>query len=133
NPARAQRIAMAYAEAFKAANVDKRFEANSSAKTFLEDKVKQAKLRLEDSERTLLDFAQKEQIVVITEKASIAESNLASANAALGRLVSERIRNEEQWKQVAASKGIDLPQLLTNSVVDGLRGRRNALTAEYQE
>ncbi|MFZ1104575.1 MAG: Wzz/FepE/Etk N-terminal domain-containing protein, partial [Hyphomicrobiaceae bacterium] len=103
SPARAQRIAAAYAETFIAANLDKRFEANAFAKTFLEDKIKQAKLHLEESERTLLDFAQKEQIVVVTEKSSIAESNLAAANAALGTLVSERIKREQLWKQVEAT------------------------------
>jgi capsular exopolysaccharide synthesis family protein len=133
NPARAQRIAMAFADAFIAANLDKRFEANAYAKTFLEDKMKQAKLRLEESEQTLLDFAQKEQIVVVTEKSSIAESNLASANAVLGALVSERIKNGQLWKQVESASAINLPQLLSNSVIDGLRGRRNALAAEYGE
>src|SRR5262245_57811375 len=104
DPSRAQRIATAFADAFIAANLDKRFEANAYAKTFLEDKIKQAKLRLEESEQTLLDFAQKEQIVVTTEKSSIAENNLAGANAALGALVSERIKNEQLWKQVETAK-----------------------------
>ena len=51
NPGRAQRIANAYGEAFIASNLDKRFEANAYAKTFLEDQIKQLKLRLEESEK----------------------------------------------------------------------------------
>ena len=35
--------------------------------------------------------------------------------------------------RVEAAQGINLPQPLTNSVIDGLRGRRNALATEYQE
>lgn len=132
-PARAQRIATAFADAFIAANLDKRFQANAYAKTFLEDQLRQLKLRLEDSEKTLLDFSEKEQIIVVTEKASIAENNLASANAALGNLVSERIKAEQLWKQIESATGITLPQLLTNSVIDGLRGKRNALVTEYEE
>jgi len=130
---RAQKVAAVFADAFIAANLDKRFEANAYAKTFLEDQIKQAKLRLGDSERTLLDFAQKEQIVVANEKASIAESNLASAHATLGTLISERIKNQQLWIQVESANAINLPQLLSNSVIDGLRGRRNALVAEYKE
>lgn len=133
DPARAQRIANAYADAFIASNLDKRFEANAYAKTFLEDKIAQLKIRLEDSEKSLLDFAQKEQIVEVSEKSSIAENNLAAANAALGNLVSERIKNEQLWKQVESADAINLPQLLTNSVIDGLRGKRNELVTEYQE
>ncbi|HEX7073142.1 MAG TPA: polysaccharide biosynthesis tyrosine autokinase [Hyphomicrobiaceae bacterium] len=132
-PERAQRIAAAYAEAYIAANLDKRFQANAYAKTFLEDQIAQLKLRLEESERKMLEFAEREQIVIVTEKASIAENNLASANAALGQLISERIKNEKLWKQVADADSMNVPQVLTNSVVDGLRARRNELVAEYQQ
>ncbi|MFX8624526.1 hypothetical protein ABTM07_20710, partial [Acinetobacter baumannii] len=37
SPQRAQAIAAAYGEAFISSNLDKRFQANSYAKTFLED------------------------------------------------------------------------------------------------
>ena len=40
NPSRAQRIASAFADAFVASNLDKRFQANSYAKVFLEDQLK---------------------------------------------------------------------------------------------
>ena len=133
NPDRAQRIVMAYIESFIDSTIDKRFEANAYAKTFLDNQLKQLKLRLEDSEKSLLDFAEKEQIVTVTEKSSISESNLAAANAALGGLISERIRNENLWRQVESTSEINLPQLLTNSVIDGLRAKRGALVTEYEE
>ena len=133
DPRRAQRITSALADAFVASNLDKRFQANAYAKTFLDDQLKHLKLRLEESERQLLEFAQKEQIVAVTEKSSIAENNLASANTALGQLVSERIRTEQQWKQVEKADAINMPQLLTNKVIEGLRDQRNALVTEYQE
>jgi polysaccharide biosynthesis transport protein len=130
---RAQRIAMAYADAFIASNLDKRFQANAYAKTFLEDQIQQAKLRLEESEKAMLEFAQQEQIVVVTEKSSIAENNLAGANVALANLVSERIKNEQLWRQIEAANAINVPQLLSNSVIENLRGKRQALVIEYQE
>lgn len=133
NPVRAQKIVMAYADVFIASNLDKRFEATSYAKTFLEDQLKQLKLRLEESEKTLLEFAQKEQIVAVTERSTIAENNLAAANATLEALASERIKNEQLWRQVDAADEINLPQLLTNGVIDGLRSKRNELVTEYQE
>lgn len=132
-PDRAKRVAAAFGEAFISSSLDKRFEANAYAKTFLEDQLKQLKLRLEDSEKAMLEFAQKEEIIVVNEKSSIAESNLAAANATLGILTSERIKNEQLWRQVEAATGINLPQLLTNSVIDGLRSKRNGLVTEYEE
>src|SRR6267378_2340818 len=133
DPSRAQRIVTGLADAFISSNLDKRFQANSYAKTFLEDQAAQLKLRLEESEKVLLEFGQKEQIVAAAEKSNIAESNLASANATLGSLAAERIKNYELWKQVEAAKGINLPQFLSNSVIDGLRAKRNSLESEYQE
>jgi succinoglycan biosynthesis transport protein ExoP len=132
-PPRAQKIASAFAAAFIASNLDKRFQANAYAKVFLEDQLKLLKLRLEESEKILVDFAEKEQIVAVTDKSNIAETNLASANAALGALISERIKNEQLWTQVASAKAINLQQLLTNNVIDGLRAKRNALETERQE
>lgn len=133
SPQRAQRIANAYAEAYVASNLDKRFEANSYAKVFLEDQIKQLKLRLEDSETALQAFAEREKIVQATDKASIAESNLAAANSALGQLISERIKTEQSWRQVEDATGINLTQLLTNSVIDLLRARGKELQREYKE
>jgi capsular exopolysaccharide synthesis family protein len=133
DPRVAQRVITAYADAFIAANLDKRFEANAYAKTFLEDQLKQLKLRLETSEQTLLDFAQKEQIVSVTEKASIAEINLTTANEALSKLISERIKNEELWKQVASGTATNLPQILSNKPIEELRESRNKLATLYQE
>ena len=46
-PALAQQVANAYADAFLATSIDKRFQANASAKVFLEDKIQQLKSRLE--------------------------------------------------------------------------------------
>src|ERR1039458_865428 len=133
DPARAQRIVTAFADAFIASNLDKRFQASAYAKVFLENQLKQLKFRNEESEKVLLEFAKKEQIVVVTDKSNIAEANLAAANAVLGSLAAERIKNEEMWKQVTSAKGINLQQLLPNSVIDGLRARRNAFETERQQ
>ncbi len=133
SPPRAQKIAAAYAEAYIASNLDKRFEANAYAKTFLEDQIKQLKVRTEASEKTLIEFGEKERILELNDKTSIVETNLAAANTALGNLISERVKNEQLWKQVEDAKGVDLPQLLSNGVIDGLRTKRNELVTDYQE
>lgn len=133
SPTRAQKITAAYGDAFIASNLDKRFEANAYAKTFLEDQLKQLKFKTEESEKALVAFGEKEKILEVTDKSSIVENNLAAANAALGGLISERIKNEQLWRQVESVQGFDLPQLLSNGVIDGLRTKRNELVTEYQE
>jgi capsular exopolysaccharide synthesis family protein len=133
DPQRAQRVVTALADAFIAANLDKRFEANAYAKTFLEDQTAHLKRSLAESEKELLEFAQKEQIVAGTDKASIAETNLASASGTLSVLITERTKNEQMWRQVDSADALSMPQMLTNGVIQGLRAQRNALVTEYQE
>src|SRR5690606_5083150 len=58
-----QRVVNAMAQAYIAANLERRYDASSYAKTFLEDRLQQMKLRLEDSEKELVAFAQRERIV----------------------------------------------------------------------
>jgi succinoglycan biosynthesis transport protein ExoP len=130
---RAEQIANAYAESYVASTLDKRFQANSYAKTFLEDQIKQLKIRLEDSEKAMLDFAENQKVVQVGEKTSVAENNYAAATSALGQLIAERIKNEQLWRNVENANAINVPELLLNGVIVGLREHRKALETEYQE
>jgi capsular exopolysaccharide synthesis family protein len=135
DPGRAQRIANSFADAFIATTIDKRFQANQAAKVFLEDKIKQLKQRVEDSEKALVDLAQKQQIIAVDVEArtSSAESNLASANTELATLTSERTKNEELWRQAERANDINLPQLLSDAAVADLLKQRTDLTIDYQQ
>jgi len=133
SPERARKIADAIGEAFIASNFDKRLQASVHAKLFLEDQLGQLRLRLEDAEKSALDFAAKEEFVVTNDKASISEANLGAANAALGGLVAERIKAEQLWRQVENVEAVDLPQFLLNPVIQGLRASRKSLETEYKE
>src|SRR5262245_38153429 len=135
DPGRAQRIANAYADAFIAATIDKRFQANESAKIFLDDKIKQLKLRVEESERALVDLAQKQQIIAVDveAKTSSAESNLEHANEEIAALISERTKNEELWRQAEKADAVNVPQLLSDPAINSLLSKRTELNIEYQE
>jgi polysaccharide biosynthesis transport protein len=133
NSERAQQIANAYADSYIASTLDKRFQANSYAKTFLEDQINQLKIRLQESEKAMLNFAEQQKMVEIGEKSSIAENNFAAASAAVGQLIAERIKNEQLWHEVEDAKAINVPELLSNGVIAGLRAQRKALETEYQE
>lgn len=133
SPQRAQRVANAFGEAFINFNLDKRLESNAYAKTFLDDQIKQLKIRLQDAEKAMIDFAQKEQLIASSDKDSKSSSAYDQASSALNAATAERIKNELQWKQVEAANAINLPQLLMNGTISGLRAARGTLTAEYQE
>ena len=134
NPARARAVTMGLANEFISSIRDKRFEATAYAKTFLEDQVQQLRAKLQESENVLIEYSQKEQIIATAnDKISIAEANLAAANATLGNIVTERLRNEQQYHQIENATGANLPQFLNNKLIEALRERRNALVIESQE
>ncbi len=131
DPARAQRIANAYAQAYIDSNVDKRFAAHSYAKTFLDDQIQDLKQRMKSSEKALIDFAQEQKIVATNDRESTSETNLVAANNALSALRIERIKQEQQWRQIAGRDAFNLPQLMSNPTIEGLLAKRGELTADY--
>lgn len=127
------RVVNALAEAFIAANLERRFDASSYAKTYLEDRLQQLKQRLEDSESQLVGFAREEGIVNIDDRESLVGRNLAEMNAALSKVQDERIRAEAKWRQTQATTSMGLPDVLASKLIQELQAKRAELAAEYQD
>lgn len=135
DPEFSERAANAIAEAFIASNLERRFDSSSYAKTYLEDRLEELKLKLEDSERQLVEFAQQEQIVSSGEgSANLSEQNLGSLNTSVAEASRDRIRAEARWRQAQASKGtVLLGEIGENSIIKSLQERLAELQAEYQD
>ncbi len=134
-PTFSERAANAVATAFIASNLERRFDSSSYAKGYLEERLQELKLRLEESERSLVGVAQQEQIVGVGEQsASLSEQTLASLNSAVGRAREERIRTESLWRQAEASRGLILyGETGANSMIQSLQESRGKLLADYQD
>ncbi len=134
DPQFAARAANAVAESFIATNLERRFDASSYAKGYLEDRLAQLKQKLEDSEKELVAFAQKEQILSATSTQTLIEQNLGELNSAVGQAQGARIRAEARWRQAQASLGAALPaDMLEGSNIRPLQDRRSTLQGTYQE
>jgi capsular exopolysaccharide synthesis family protein len=147
SPSFSQRAANATAEVFIAANLERRFDSSSYAKTYLEDRLQELKLKLEDSERKLVDFAQKEQIVSSgdTSGMGLLEQNLNSMNTAYSTAKQNRIRAEARWKQAQTLSGSGLWQLAPvqggsgnggsadNPMIKNLQESRSHMLVDYQD
>lgn len=135
DPAFAVLSANSLAEAFQNRNLETRFETSNYAKTYLEDQLKQLKIRLEDSEAQLVKVAQKEQIVGSggEEIGSLPEQNLGALNAALAEAKEQRIRAQSEWQQAQSSIGmVTFGETGSNSIIRSLQEKRSTLSAEYQ-
>lgn len=134
DPAFSERAANSVAEAFIASNLDRRFDASSYAKEYLEGRLQELKLKLEESERQLVAFAQKEQIVTTGETGTLSEQTLSSLNAALSKAREERIRAESRWRQAQSSRGLVFyGDIGSNSILGVLQENRAKLMADYQD
>lgn len=134
DPKLASRIANAWAQAYIAQNLERRFDASSYARKYLEERLAQLKARLEDSEKQLVRFASQEQIVSVgDDKPSLSAQNLSDLNASLAKAQDDRIRAEAAWKQAISGDGMGLPQVVANPLIQSLREERSKVAAEYQD
>lgn len=143
NPAVAARIANGFAENFIQANLDRKFESSSYARTFLEERIAQTKDRLESAERQLVAYAANQQIINISEAGeggdtsgasrSLTSNNLVALNTALGEARAERVAAEERWRSARTAPLMTLPEVLQNPTIQRLSEQRAVLDASYQQ
>ncbi|KAF1695290.1 GumC family protein [Pseudoxanthomonas koreensis] len=131
-PQFAARVANAVADGYIAAELERAYGANAYAKKYLEDQLQETKAKLEQSERALVEFALKENLVNLGEGQSLAGQNLGTINTSLAEVQAQRIRAQARWTQLQANDS--LPQdLMGSSLVPTLRQQRADLQRQYQE
>jgi capsular exopolysaccharide synthesis family protein len=135
NPSFSQRAANAVAEAFIAQNLDRRVDTNSYAKNYLEDSLQSLKLKLEDSERKLVEFTSKEQIVSSgsVTGANLLEQDLGTMNTALAQARLDRIKAEARWKQSPSLSPEELQNTTLQPLIRNLQDSRSKLLVQYQD
>jgi polysaccharide biosynthesis transport protein len=139
SPEWAQRIANGVADSYVSSNLDRRYEATAYARNFLKERLEELKLKLEESEKILVSYAEEKELIGDVRMSpddkkgsSLADSDLAALNMALQKVTTERIYAQNLWEQASESKDIGLPQILGDTAINTLRGQRAALMADYQ-
>jgi polysaccharide biosynthesis transport protein len=130
----AQKIVDAISQAFIKSNLEHRYNATAYARNFLQNQLAKTKLKLEQSERDLVAYAKKEQIVNLDDKqAPLDAAGLLAINAELARVRTERITNQQLWQQAESTDGLGLPQIIADPSIQMLRDKRAVLKTEYQD
>ena len=133
-------IANAWSNSFIQITLERRFQATSYARKFLEGRLEQLRVKLEESERQLVAYASAQKIVNLpgTTTAdgtrlpdrSVDVDDLVALNGALAQATADRIRAEARYEQ--AKRGGVSSEQLGNEAVNALRQKRAELAAEYQ-
>lgn len=132
-PVVAEQIANGYAEVYIADNLDRRFEATSYARKFLEERLQQLKLRLEESEKQAVKYAEDQGIINLDGNKSLSSIDLEAINVKLAEARNARVKKEQLWKQAQATDGLGLKEILDSEAVQANRKLRAELGAEYQQ
>lgn len=134
SPVWAKRIADGAADSFIASNLDRRYGATAYARNFLKERLDELKLKLEESEKALVAYAEQKEIIGSPDgKQSLVDSDLAALNGALQKAVTDRINAQQHWEQARESTGLGLPQILNDGAIQALRSKRATLATDYQE
>jgi capsular exopolysaccharide synthesis family protein len=128
----ASRIANSWVQTFISNALERRFEASSYAKTFLEQQLAKTKERLEDSELQLNRYTRDKQIVNVDEKTSLTGQNFAEFTTALAKAQQERIKAEANFEEVKRNLA-NSKELLENKSIAAFKENKARLEAEYQD
>jgi capsular exopolysaccharide synthesis family protein len=137
DPALSARIANAWTDNFIESTIDRRFEASSYARTFLEERLGQLRQRIDEAERSLVSYAARESIINLptatdsgangkTIERSLVAEDLVRLNEELAKATADRILAQSRLQA-----GGDVAEVLNNQAISGMRERRTDLAAQY--
>ena len=132
DPSWAQRISIAVAEQFEKMTLDMLVSAPRHAETVLQKRLDELRLKLEESEKELIQYAQKEGIVDVDNKQPQVLADLQAVQGAYSNAVTARLLLEETWRQAQANDENSLPQVMADNLILNARTKLAQLIATYQ-
>ena len=129
----AQRVANGYADIFITDSLDRRFEASTYARKFLEDRLAQIKAKLEDSEKQAVQYADEKGIITVGDGKTVVDADVEAVNAKLTEARYEKMRLELVWQRVENAEGLEIAEIRDNATVQENRKLRSELAAQYQQ
>ena len=143
SPALSQKIAQVWGQDFIASNLERRFEASSYARRFLETRLDQLRDKLESSERQAMAYASSQGIIDLpapgntantgesgaTPPRSLVTDDLMALNSARETATAERIQAQSRLQEAAHPDASS--EALSNEAIGVLRKERAVVAADY--
>ena len=132
DPALASRVANAWADAYTKSNLERKVDASSYARTFLEQELAKSKIRLEESENSLVQYTRQKEILSVDEKSNPLTQNFTDFSAALAKAEQDRIKAEANYDEIKRTLSSSR-DLLENKALATFRESKAKLELEYQQ
>ena len=107
--------------------------ATTHARNFLQERLDELRVKLEESEKQLIEYAKKEGIVDVDNKQPQVSNELQTVQSAYSSAVTARIQLEEIWQQSQADDVNSLPQVMSDSLIQAERTKLAEMRAKYQD
>ena len=135
DPQLAATIANAIAENFVQSNLMRRYEAAAYAREFLQNRLNSVRLKLEESERKAVEYAQQQGLIKVrigqgqaASEQSIVANDLASLSEQLALARAQRAQAEAQFR--SGTRGSIAAQSLSNPALNDLHQQRAELLGQ---
>ena len=133
NRALAVDVANTLADTFIQMQIERRVDASSYAKRFLEERLAQVKVKLEESEKLLVEFARASHIIKLDQNQTIVVEKLRDMASALTAAEQERIAAQALHTQMQRGDSRGIGKVLDNPTVQQLKQHKADLEAQYQD
>jgi polysaccharide biosynthesis transport protein len=125
-----QRLANAHVESFMRMNLENRFSLSTEARDFLDQKKTELRAKLEKAETALNKFRRAHGVVSVEKGENIVVDRLVEVNRQLTGARAQRIEAESLYRTVESRNNQDLAQVMTQGLVQQLKGNLATLEAE---
>ena len=133
DPRVAPAIANKLADDFILYNLDLKYNDTTKASAWLTDRLKDMKIKVENADDALAQYARDNGIVFITDKQTLVNEKLAQLQTQLTTAESDRLAKEALYDQVQAGHIETLPGIIDNALLQGLEQKKAELERNYDE
>ncbi len=131
DPGFAAKAANAFAQAFIEMSLDLRFAASQEATSWLQQKLQEARQKLEESEAKLNGYKKANNIVAAEDKETITAQRLEQLNKELVTAQTRRLEAEARFKEV--SQGHPVKEIQESGLIQAMKGQEARILAQLSE
>ncbi len=133
NPVKAADIVNILAEEFRDFSLQKRTETTQRASDFLSDRIADLQDELTAKKQELQRYSKEKDLVVLSDGENAAVSSYAAMYGAYNQARIDRTNAEANWRGIKDLSVDTLPQVMSNSLIQQLRGEYARIHTEYNE
>ncbi|MEW6386198.1 MAG: polysaccharide biosynthesis tyrosine autokinase [Thermodesulfobacteriota bacterium] len=131
SPEFATQVVNTLAQSYIDLSLDLRYAASQEEAGWLQQKMTEARKRLEESEAKLNQYKKEQDIIALEDKETITQQKLAELNRELVAAQTRRLEAETRYKEIKQAK--DIPQVLNHPLLQSLMAQEAKLLTEKSE